>query len=141
MPIFDPGNIAFEAVNTGTLFNLTLGKFLSDFLNFFLLLNCPPPRPQGIQESGDTEVLGLTMHDIKMRGRPWFNAEDDINGTRIICKIIGKLSQLGLREAIQKIFCTLGDFLGNFLMWQYRPPRLQCQCWDGAPAYSDTFSL
>ena len=65
------------------------------------------------------------MHDIKMRGRPWFNAEDDINGTRIICKIIGKLSQLGLREAIQKTFCTLGDFLGNFLMWQYRPPRLQ----------------
>ena len=91
------------------------------------------PRPQGIQESGDTEVLGLTMHDIKMRGRPWFNAEDDINGTRIICKIIGKLSQLGLREAIQRTFCTLGDFLGNFLcdyvgkflIWQYRPPRLQ----------------
>ena len=81
--------------------------------------------PHGIQESGDTEVLGLTMHDIKMRGRPWFNAEDDINGTRIICKIIGKLSQLGLREAIQRTFCTLGDFLGNFLMWQYRPPRLQ----------------
>ena len=48
LPIFDPGNIAFEAVNTGTLFNLTLGKFLSDFLNFFLLLNCPQaPRDPG----------------------------------------------------------------------------------------------
>ena len=38
--------------------------------------------PHGVQESGDTEVLGLRMHDIKMHGRPWFNAEDDINGTR-----------------------------------------------------------
>ena len=38
--------------------------------------------PHGIQESGDSEVAGLRMHDIKMRGRPWFNAEDDINGTR-----------------------------------------------------------
>ena len=38
--------------------------------------------PHGIQESGDSEVLGLALHDIKMWGRPWYNAEYDINGTR-----------------------------------------------------------
>ena len=30
----------------------------------------------------DTDVVGLRMHDIQIRGKPWHNAEDDINGTR-----------------------------------------------------------
>ena len=39
-------------------------------------------EPKGIRWSEDTEVVGLRMHDIQIHGKPWKNAEDDINGTR-----------------------------------------------------------
>ena len=53
--------------------------------------------PKGIQSAHESCVLGLTMYDIQMNGTPWFTSEADIDDTRIICRIVSKLSKLGLR--------------------------------------------
>ena len=53
--------------------------------------------PEGVQGSEDSEVLGLTLHNIKMNGNPWFTSDADVDNNRIICRVVSKLSELNLR--------------------------------------------
>ena len=53
--------------------------------------------PSGIQMQEDKEVLGHTVHDIKMNGRPWWTSEANIDNNRIINRIVGNLSRINLR--------------------------------------------
>ena len=53
--------------------------------------------PQGIQGTEDGEMFGLTLHDIKMNGNPWFTSEANVDNNRIICRVLSKLSELNLR--------------------------------------------
>jgi len=56
--------------------------------------------PSGIQMQKDKEVLGHTVHYIKMNGYPWDKNEEfnpNIDNNRIINRIIGKLSGINLR--------------------------------------------
>merc|ERR1712130_517431 len=53
--------------------------------------------PAGIQRQEDQEVLGHTVHDIKMNGRPWWTSEANIDNNRIINRIVGNLSSINLR--------------------------------------------
>jgi len=53
--------------------------------------------PSGIQRQEDKEVLGHTVHDIKMNGYPWQTSEANIDNNRIINMIVGNLSRINMR--------------------------------------------
>ena len=53
--------------------------------------------PSGIQRQEDQEVLGHTVHDIKMNGYPWKTLEANVDNNRIIHMIIANLSRINLR--------------------------------------------
>merc|ERR1712001_562783 len=53
--------------------------------------------PSGIERQEDVEVLGHTVHEIKMNGCPWFASVDNIDNNRIINLIVGNLSKINLR--------------------------------------------
>merc|ERR1712055_541287 len=53
--------------------------------------------PSGIQREEEQEVLGQTVHDIKMNGYPWRTSEANIDNNRIINRIVGNLSRINLR--------------------------------------------
>ena len=53
--------------------------------------------PSGIQRKEDREVLGHTVHDIKMNGHPWWASEANVDNNRIINMIVGNLSKINLR--------------------------------------------
>merc|ERR1712172_420980 len=53
--------------------------------------------PSGIQRQEDKEVLGHTVHDIKMNGYPWQTSEANIDNNRIINMIVENLSMINLR--------------------------------------------
>merc|ERR1712198_703896 len=53
--------------------------------------------PSGIQRREDQEVLGHTVHDIKMNGYPWRTSEANIDNNRIINMIVQNLSKINLR--------------------------------------------
>ena len=53
--------------------------------------------PPGIQRRENQEVLGLTLHDIKMNGCPWRASEANIDNNRIINRIVENLSKIKLK--------------------------------------------
>ena len=53
--------------------------------------------PSGIQRREEQEVLGHTVHDIKMNGYPWKTLEANVDNNRIIHMIIANLSRINLR--------------------------------------------
>merc|ERR550534_917555 len=53
--------------------------------------------PSGIQWQEEQEVLGHTVHDIKMNGYPWWTSEANIDNNRIINMIVQNLSKINLR--------------------------------------------
>ena len=53
--------------------------------------------PSGIQRQEEQEVLGHTVHDIKMNGYPWRTSEANIDNNRIINMIVQNLSKINLR--------------------------------------------
>merc|ERR1712110_1119670 len=53
--------------------------------------------PSGIQREEDREVLGHTVHNIKMNGHPWWASEANVDNNRIINIIVGNLSKINLR--------------------------------------------
>jgi hypothetical protein len=53
--------------------------------------------PAGISRAKDLEVLGHVLHDIEMNGNPWRTSEANIDNNRIICRIVGKLSQVNMK--------------------------------------------
>jgi len=56
--------------------------------------------PKGIKMQKENEVLGHTVHYIKMNGHPWYTGEvfnPDIDNNRIINRIAGNLSRINLR--------------------------------------------
>ena len=50
--------------------------------------------PEGIQRQEEHQVLGQTVHDIKMNGFPWKTFEADVDNNRIINMIVGNLSKI-----------------------------------------------
>ena len=53
--------------------------------------------PSGIQRQEEQQVLGQTVHDIKMNGYPWRTSEANIDNNRIINMIVENLSKINLR--------------------------------------------
>merc|ERR1711953_121471 len=53
--------------------------------------------PSGIQRQEDREVLGHTVHEIKMKDSPWFANELYVYNNEIINMIVGNLSKINLR--------------------------------------------
>jgi len=54
--------------------------------------------PSGIQRQEDEEVLGHTVHKIKMNGYPWWIASvDNVDNNRIVNMIVGNLNKINLR--------------------------------------------
>merc|ERR550534_823607 len=53
--------------------------------------------PSGIQRQEEQQVLGHTVHDIKMNGYPWWTSEANIDNNRIINMIVQNLSKINLR--------------------------------------------
>jgi len=53
--------------------------------------------PEGIQRQEEHQVLGQTVHDIKMNGFPWKTFEADVDNNRIINMIVGNLSKINLK--------------------------------------------
>ena len=53
--------------------------------------------PSGIQRQEDREVLGHTVHEIKMNDNPWFANELYVYNNEIINMIVGNLSKINLR--------------------------------------------
>merc|ERR1712001_247556 len=53
--------------------------------------------PSGIQRQEEQQVLGHTVHDIKMNGNPWYSREANVDNNRIINMIVQNLSKINLR--------------------------------------------
>jgi len=53
--------------------------------------------PSGIQRQEEQQVLGHTVHDIKMNGNPWWTSEANVDNNRIINMIVQNLSKINLR--------------------------------------------
>merc|ERR1712088_988934 len=53
--------------------------------------------PSGIQWQEEQEVLGHTVHDIKINGYPWWTSEANIDNNRIINMIVQNLSKINVR--------------------------------------------
>jgi hypothetical protein len=53
--------------------------------------------PPGVQSQETITMFDQTLDEIKMSGYPWMTAEANVDNNRIICQIVGRLSQLGLR--------------------------------------------
>jgi hypothetical protein len=53
--------------------------------------------PSGIQWQAEQQVLGHTVHDIKMNGNPWWTSEANVDNNRIINTIVRNLSKINLR--------------------------------------------
>merc|ERR1712001_743459 len=53
--------------------------------------------PSGIQRQEEQQVLGHTVHDIKMNGNPWWTSEATVDNDRIINMIVRNLSKINLR--------------------------------------------
>merc|ERR1712119_4000 len=53
--------------------------------------------PSGIQRQEEQQVLGHTVHDIKMNGNPWYSWEANVDNNRIINMIVQNLSKINLR--------------------------------------------
>ena len=53
--------------------------------------------PSGIQRQEEREVLGHTVHEIKMKDSPWFANELYVYNNEIINMIVGNLSKINLR--------------------------------------------